>query len=438
MNYIGLNIKKIRELWGLSQEEFGSLINASRGMIMTYEVRGSQPRADKVSAISELTGIDRIKLLSEELKDDDIRPITPGFRKSIKKGKLDSNNTLGGDLQLKINSAVGIFALIFNNRIARQIQYILQPGLVEPKHVGQPLSEPKPVAQQLSEVVDAIDRFSFRKGSAITESLRRKFRLAYLYATSARRNWEELKLLHERLQLQRPDKELKDKIEKCEDDIKHSMYELIKIILPDSEISELFRLRPEFLLKDEIDFFYVFDRLAIKEKDAISQINSSSDKDVVTVTFIGDMPDELDNLESHYPIPFFDTISPNLISELSSHGLINAKDNYQYQVVIIPDITDADFAIEAIGHNMTSRIKNGDILICKYIPADDTWSYVKYGQTYLAFCDDEPVICIIREGKDEDKLLFYSVNPDYSSYEIPKTRIKAICLIKSIITRSPL
>jgi hypothetical protein len=88
MNYIGLNIKKIREKWSLSQEEFGWLINATRGMIMTYEVRGSQPRNDTVTRISKVTGIKGSKLLDTELQDSDIPSIPLDVQMRIDKARM--------------------------------------------------------------------------------------------------------------------------------------------------------------------------------------------------------------------------------------------------------------------------------------------------------------------------------------------------------------
>lgn len=70
MNYLGVNIKKIRERWGLSQAEFGVLIDASRGMIMQYERRGTTPKNETVSKIMKVTGLTRDMLFDSELPND--------------------------------------------------------------------------------------------------------------------------------------------------------------------------------------------------------------------------------------------------------------------------------------------------------------------------------------------------------------------------------
>lgn len=75
MNYLGLNIRKIRENWGLSQEEFGILIRATRGMIMQYERRGTKPKNDTVSRIVKLTGLPAEKLTETELTEKEVPEI---------------------------------------------------------------------------------------------------------------------------------------------------------------------------------------------------------------------------------------------------------------------------------------------------------------------------------------------------------------------------
>lgn len=67
MQYLGLNIKKIRERWDISQEEFGLLIGATRGMIMQYEKRGTRPKDETVSQLIRVTGLSWDMLANAEL-----------------------------------------------------------------------------------------------------------------------------------------------------------------------------------------------------------------------------------------------------------------------------------------------------------------------------------------------------------------------------------
>lgn len=72
MTYLGLNIKKIRERWKLSQEEFAYLLDATRGMIMQYENRGTKPKNDTLSKLVKLTGISMTMLADSELKEKEL------------------------------------------------------------------------------------------------------------------------------------------------------------------------------------------------------------------------------------------------------------------------------------------------------------------------------------------------------------------------------
>jgi len=73
MGYLGMNIKKIRERWDLSQQEFGLLIGATRGMIMQYEKRGTMPKNETVSQLIRITGLS-LNMLDESILSDDEIP----------------------------------------------------------------------------------------------------------------------------------------------------------------------------------------------------------------------------------------------------------------------------------------------------------------------------------------------------------------------------
>jgi transcriptional regulator with XRE-family HTH domain len=87
MNHIGLNIKRIREKWGLTQEEFAWLIQATRGMVMTYEVRGSKPRAATIAKVAKITGLQVTILIDTELHDSDIPEIPDWVLHQVEKGR---------------------------------------------------------------------------------------------------------------------------------------------------------------------------------------------------------------------------------------------------------------------------------------------------------------------------------------------------------------
>lgn len=98
MNYLGVNIKKIRERWGLSQEEFGFLINATRGMIMQYERRGTAPKNETVSQIIKVTGLTKDMLFNSELADDEIPEMSQSDFIAIENYRNDPDNYANDDL----------------------------------------------------------------------------------------------------------------------------------------------------------------------------------------------------------------------------------------------------------------------------------------------------------------------------------------------------
>ena len=71
-NYIGLNIKSIRQFWELSQDEFAMIIGATRGMIMQYENRGSRPKDETIERIIEIAGFSKEVLVNTKIKRSDI------------------------------------------------------------------------------------------------------------------------------------------------------------------------------------------------------------------------------------------------------------------------------------------------------------------------------------------------------------------------------
>jgi transcriptional regulator with XRE-family HTH domain len=81
MTYIGQNIKNIREYWGLTQTEFGWLVDASRGMIMQYENKRSAPKTDTLSKISDVLNI-HSEVLSDKLFQPGEYPEMSDFIKS--------------------------------------------------------------------------------------------------------------------------------------------------------------------------------------------------------------------------------------------------------------------------------------------------------------------------------------------------------------------
>lgn len=128
-------------------------------------------------------------------------------------------------------------------------------------------------------------------------------------------------------------------------------------------------------------------------------------------------------------------------NEYASAGLmlgISEGKTHPDSFINVPGLNDCDIAINVYGESMTPVYQPGQIIICKKVPVDPQMSYVRYGEAYLAFCDDGPVIKYIKKCDDNDYLVFASENEDYEPYIVHKNRIRELYLIKGAIARKSL
>jgi transcriptional regulator with XRE-family HTH domain len=73
---LGENIRKIRKAWGLNQDEFAEIFEATRAMISSYEVAGIEPKVSFLLKLYELSGIEMTAICLDDLDKKDI-PGTP-------------------------------------------------------------------------------------------------------------------------------------------------------------------------------------------------------------------------------------------------------------------------------------------------------------------------------------------------------------------------
>lgn len=102
MKYLGKNIKCIRSKWKLSQEEFGHLVSASRGMIMQYENRGTEPKPYVMAQIIKQTGINEDVLSNSELDEHVINSMSFKQKELIKTYRESRSDT---DETISINNS---------------------------------------------------------------------------------------------------------------------------------------------------------------------------------------------------------------------------------------------------------------------------------------------------------------------------------------------
>ncbi len=67
MTYFGTNIKKIRQIKGLSQQAFAELLDLNRGVISSYEEGRAEPKIDSLLRIAKILNLTTDDLLTKPL-----------------------------------------------------------------------------------------------------------------------------------------------------------------------------------------------------------------------------------------------------------------------------------------------------------------------------------------------------------------------------------
>lgn len=76
MSVFGENVKKIRTLHNLSQQEFGDLFGVSRGSVGSYEEGRAEPKIDTAIKIAQHFNISLDYLLTIVIKGNDLSNLT--------------------------------------------------------------------------------------------------------------------------------------------------------------------------------------------------------------------------------------------------------------------------------------------------------------------------------------------------------------------------
>src|SRR5690606_14248515 len=98
--------------------------------------------------------------------------------------------------------------------------------------------------------------------------------------------------------------------------------------------------------------------------------------------------------KSGFDIPFYETVTINNLDDVQRKAQPNS-------FVKVPGLTDLDFATRVWSDFVNVSLRGGDIILCKFIKKDKDWSYVRYGERYLAICDDGPALARIAKSTIE-------------------------------------
>ena len=104
---------------------------------------------------------------------------------------------------------------------------------------------------------------------------------------------------------------------------------------------------------------------------------------------------------------------------------------YECEHYIIPDFKGADFLIRVKGDSMQPTYYSGDLVACQKIPMNDI--FFQWNKTYVLDTNQGPIIKRVLPGKDEDHICIVSDNTKYPPFELEKSYLHAIALVRGII-----
>lgn len=76
MSFFGTNIKKIRQVRGLSQKAFADLFDLNRGVISSYEEGRAEPKIETILKVASHFNLDLDKLLTETLQVNQLASVS--------------------------------------------------------------------------------------------------------------------------------------------------------------------------------------------------------------------------------------------------------------------------------------------------------------------------------------------------------------------------
>lgn len=76
MSFFGTNIKKIRQVKGLSQKAFADLFDLNRGVISSYEEGRAEPKIETILKVANHFSLDLDKLLTETLQVNQLASVS--------------------------------------------------------------------------------------------------------------------------------------------------------------------------------------------------------------------------------------------------------------------------------------------------------------------------------------------------------------------------
>jgi len=112
--------------------------------------------------------------------------------------------------------------------------------------------------------------------------------------------------------------------------------------------------------------------------------------------------------------------------------MYNPESEIKFKKIIIPGYGDCDFALNVWGDSMDPVLHTGEIILCK------EWkeSFIDYGYIYLIITtENHRMIKYVQPAVDKSKINCVSENSFYKTFEINKTDILKLFVVKGHINR---
>lgn len=104
---------------------------------------------------------------------------------------------------------------------------------------------------------------------------------------------------------------------------------------------------------------------------------------------------------------------------------------YECEHYFIPDFKGADFLIRVKGDSMQPTYYSGDLVACQKIPMNDI--FFQWNKTYVLDTNQGAIIKRVLPGKDDDHICIVSDNTKYPPFELERSYLHAIALVRGII-----
>ncbi len=104
---------------------------------------------------------------------------------------------------------------------------------------------------------------------------------------------------------------------------------------------------------------------------------------------------------------------------------------YECERYVVPAFHNADFLMPVKGNSMTPTYISGDIVACQRVPMTDI--FFQWNKTYVLDTNQGAIIKRVLPGKDDDHICIVSDNTKYPPFELEKSYLHAIALVRGII-----